>query len=155
MLWFLSSEYLGWLCSLLSQADLGSVLPSVPVVTLAGRFFKVHKAKNVLIITLLHCLYYLATAISYTATRYKAPYNCPTGPLREISGCKGLLQALMAVNWIDFVLTLLYALTVYLLAKKHTTLPWTNRENGMNTDINNLCPIDDRTVDQKTRKEHV
>lgn len=52
------------------------------------------------------------------------------------------MRALMAVSWIGFFFCAAYTVTLYLLAKKHSTLLWTNRENGMDVPIGYLNPAE-------------
>jgi hypothetical protein len=52
------------------------------------------------------------------------------------------MRALQAISWIGFFFCALYVVTLYLLAKKHATLAWTNRENGMDVPIGYLNPVE-------------
>lgn len=66
--------------------------------------------------------------------------NTPTGNIFRAQG--GLIKALMAVSWIGFFFHATFVVSLVLLAKKHATLPWTNRENGMDVPYGYLMPAE-------------
>ncbi|KAL7415749.1 hypothetical protein BDY24DRAFT_382082 [Mrakia frigida] len=97
------------------------------------------KAKNTLLYIGALLCWVFALAVSYCVRRWEAPNNCPdSGVFPE--GCRGRFKALIAFTWVDFILFSFYAICAALLARKHQTLPWTNREIGWNVPVDSLCP---------------
>lgn len=90
-------------------------------------------------------IFFLGVAISYSVLRRHGIYTCVDAANSSTNifwACRGLIHALIAISWIGFVFCATYLVTLFLLAKEHSTLPWTNRENGMDVPIGYLNPVE-------------
>lgn len=104
----------------------------------------VFKAK--ITVAYIACLiaYVFGIAVAYAVLEFDGPNNCPSSGDFPV-GCQGRYRALIAFTWTDFGLFSLYFINVCILAGKHKTLPWTNRQSGWNVPVDNLCPLQDPT----------
>jgi len=82
---------------------------------------KIFSAMNIIGVQTLFALWYLGVAIAITARRY-TKHLCPAGPDRTASSCLGITKALMAMAWIDFIITSIYIALVFVSATTYGTL---------------------------------